>query len=111
MNNNNNKENRSNNMNDNHHNNKNINYNTTTTTTTTTTTVTTTISTFLACDSIEINLVLDMSIFDQKKGVGIFQTFLKGVVSCFDITTVLPDQAKIRINILCSWSIFGFSVS
>ena len=34
----------------------------------------------------------------------------KGVVSCFDITAVLPDHAKIHIKLLCSWCIFGFSV-
>ena len=34
-----------------------------------------------------------------------------GVVSCFDIITILPDQARIQIKLLCSWSIFGFSVS
>ena len=35
---------------------------------------------------------------------------VKGVVSCFDITAVLPDHAKIHIKLLCSWCIFGFSV-
>ena len=34
----------------------------------------------------------------------------KGVVSCFDITDVLPDQPTIQIKLLCSRSIFGFSV-
>ena len=28
--------------------------------------------------------------------------FLKGVVSCFDITPFLPDQAKIKLELLCS---------
>ena len=32
---------------------------------------------------------------------------ISGVVSCFEITAVLPDHSIIQIKLLCSWSIFA----